>query len=158
MLLDELSGLDVELNCGLSSAGWGKDVIMFKRLKDLLFGKKHKKNSGFGIEILPSDGIDVVPRAKLKWKKGADNTAYYAELADGARRSFENVRRRAECVGAKYYIWRTSGDSDVCEACNKKNGKRVRFDKPPVKTGHPGSGKCCPNGHCRCFASPVLPR
>jgi len=54
-------------------------------------------------------------------------------------------------AGITEYTWQTSEDQRTCEACAKNNGKVFRWDTPP-NTGHPGEGKCCPNGHCRCQA------
>ena len=58
--------------------------------------------------------------------------------------------------GVVEYTWTTSDDVRVCEACAENNGKVFRWDSPHPVTGHPGEGKCCSNGHCRCHAIPVL--
>lgn len=101
----------------------------------------------FGFEVLPEDGITVVPRTA---------TGDYAALANGAKASFENTRVQAHRAGATHYRWRTCGDSDVCEQCRKNDGRRFAFRKPPRATGHPGEGRCCGHGHCRCYAEPIV--
>lgn len=58
-------------------------------------------------------------------------------------------------AGVTEYTWLTSDDVRVCEACAENNGKVFKWDSQPL-TGHPGEAKCCPNGHCRCQAIPVL--
>ena len=60
-------------------------------------------------------------------------------------------------AGVEEYIWSTSGDSRVRESHKKLNGKRFRWDDPPVvdeKTGrrcHPGE-----DYECRCVALAVF--
>jgi SPP1 gp7 family putative phage head morphogenesis protein len=60
-------------------------------------------------------------------------------------------------AGVNEYIWSTSGDSRVRERHRELNGKRFRWDDPPVvdtKTGrraHPGE-----DYQCRCVALPVF--
>ena len=62
-------------------------------------------------------------------------------------------------AGVEEYIWSTSGDSRVRESHRKLNGKRFRWDNPPVvdeKTGrrcHPGE-----DYECRCVPRPVFNR
>jgi len=71
--------------------------------------------------------------------------------------SFAHNAARAKRVGSKYYIWRTSKDAAVCQACAKKQGKRYSWDKRPRNGGYPGEGQCCPSGLCRCTAAAVIP-
>ncbi len=60
-------------------------------------------------------------------------------------------------AGVNEYTWSTSGDSRVRERHRELNGKRFRWDDPPVvdtKTGrraHPGE-----DYQCRCVALPVF--
>lgn len=60
-------------------------------------------------------------------------------------------------VGVEEYIWRTAGDSEVREDHKKLNGKKFRFDEPPVvdatgRRANPGE-----DFNCRCVSEPVIP-
>ena len=62
-----------------------------------------------------------------------------------------------ERLGVEEYVWRTSQDGDVREYHRRLNGRRFRYDDPPVvsKDGrreNPGK-----DYRCRCHADPVLP-
>ena len=111
-------------------------------------GEDRPTETAFGFRTLPSDDLTVPQRAK---------PGDYAGASVAARASFENTRKQALKAGCTYYLWRSCGDSDVCEHCRHQNGKRFRFSAPPAVTGHPGDGRCCPHGLCRCYAEPVLP-
>ena len=69
----------------------------------------------------------------------------------------EVVRKQHEDAGVKEYIWRTTGDRLVRDGHRKLNGKKFRWDDPPVvdeRTGrrcHPGQ-----DYQCRCTAKAVL--
>lgn len=61
------------------------------------------------------------------------------------------TRLRQESAGIKQYIWQTSGDERVRATHKANNGKKFSWDKPPEKTGHPGT-----DINCRCVAIPVM--
>lgn len=69
------------------------------------------------------------------------------------------TQRQQEDAGVEEYIWSDSGDSRVRPGHKRLNGKRFRWDDPPVvdeKTGrrcHPGE-----DYECRCVALPVFNR
>jgi hypothetical protein len=109
--------------------------------------KSVRIRGAFGFEVVPEDGTTVVPRAA---------TGNYAALAEGARTAFENTCVQASRAGVTHYRWRSCGDSDVCPQCRKNDGRRFSFSKPPGMTGHPGDGRCCDHGHCRCYAEPIV--
>jgi len=84
-----------------------------------------------------------------------DNARYAEHLAERSRRYSEVERIKQTRLGVKYYIWRTCEDGAVCSECAKNNGKTFSWAKPP-KSGHPGDGKCCHHGHCRCYPEAKL--
>lgn len=55
-------------------------------------------------------------------------------------------------AGIEEYIWTTSGDERVRDSHEANEGKRFRWDVPPVETGHPGQ-----DYQCRCTPYPVIP-
>ncbi len=67
------------------------------------------------------------------------------------------TQARMTAAGVTEYIWTTSGDERVRGAHKDLDGKRFRFDAPPViasdgRTGNPGD-----DYQCRCTAFPILP-
>lgn len=62
---------------------------------------------------------------------------------------------RAESVGSKGYIWRTSKDSDVRPSHKAMEGKYVLWSDPPTLDGMTGHAGALPN--CRCYPEPILP-
>ena len=90
-------------------------------------------------------------------RKGLSEKEYYRALAKNSQETFRNARIDAKNLGSKHYIWKTCGDSDVCPACSKNQGKKFLFSKAP-EGGHPGAGTHCKHGHCRCYAEVVIPR
>lgn len=70
--------------------------------------------------------------------------------------SFELTKRRALRVKSPGYVWRSSGDTDVCPVCAANNGKFFKWSAPPA-CGHPGVHHKCPEGLCRCWAEPIVP-
>lgn len=74
-----------------------------------------------------------------------------------AKLNGELTRQQQQDAGVREYTWSTSGDSRVREGHARLNGKRFRWDDPPVvdpKTGrraHPGE-----DYQCRCVALPVF--
>lgn len=81
---------------------------------------------------------------------------YIGELRTKASAAFQRDRASAQYVGSKFYTWRISGDSDVCDVCKANNGKKYRWTAK-VAHGHPGECTACPAGYCRCYAEAVIP-
>lgn len=122
--------------------------------------KKRKEEDNF---IHSIDYSYRRPEVKSKPKNGrrrskeemlADGIAYQKLMGDDFRKSAKATQIQAERVGSKKYIWR---GSDCCPNCDKQNGKTFSWARPP-KTGHPGEGKLCPNGYCRCWAEVIIPK
>ena len=86
-----------------------------------------------------------------------DERQLAARLRERFSLTFERDREQALYAGSTGYIWRSSGDGDVCSACARKNGKRFRWTETP-KGGHPGTFSECDVGYCRCFVEPIFPR
>lgn len=86
----------------------------------------------------------------------AVNRAKLIARTETARANASFVQARAESVGTRGYIWRTSMDGAERKSHRAMNGKYVDYNKPPTlidgTTGHAGT---FPN--CRCFQDPVLP-
>ena len=61
------------------------------------------------------------------------------------------TRLKQESAGITQYIWQTAGDERVRPTHRANNGKKFNWDKPPEKTGHPGT-----DINCRCVAIPVM--
>ncbi|MCG0458559.1 hypothetical protein L6R44_21075 [Enterobacter cloacae complex sp. ECC445] len=121
---------------------------------------KKKKDDEFLRSINYSHRI---PEVKSKPKNGkrrsseevlADGIAYQKLLGDDFRKKAKATQIQAERIGSPGYVWQ---GSDCCPACDKQAGKKFKWAKPP-KTGHPGEGKLCPNGYCRCWAEVIIPR
>lgn len=100
------------------------------------------------------------------------------DVADELQKTFSFTRSRAELIardqilklnasitqdahrqaGIEEYIWSTSKDSSVRDSHEKLDGRRFRYDDPPVvdertgRTANPGE-----DYQCRCVAIPVLP-
>jgi hypothetical protein len=80
---------------------------------------------------------------------------YREGMRTNLRLSAEQLRKGALRAGSKKYIWRTSGDGNVCPECAKNEGKLFAWDEPPIG-GHPGETACCSSEWCRCFAEPIV--
>ena len=61
------------------------------------------------------------------------------------------TKLRQESAGITEYIWQTAGDERVRPTHKANDGKKFNWDKPPAKTGHPGT-----DINCRCVAIPVM--
>lgn len=83
------------------------------------------------------------------------NRAELIARTEVARASSTLVQARAEHVGSKEYIWRTSRDGAVRPSHKKMEGVVVRWDSPPTLDGFTAHAGCSPR--CRCFPAPVLP-
>ncbi|HBT7196296.1 TPA: hypothetical protein MCI55_003030 [Klebsiella pneumoniae] len=125
--------------------------------------KKLKKRKDEDKFLQSIDYSNRIPEVKSKPQNGrrrskeqilADGNAYKKLMGDDFRVKAKAVQIQAERVGSKRYIWH--GD-DCCPSCNRQNGKTYAWSKPP-KTGHPGEGKLCPNGYCRCWAEVIIPK
>lgn len=124
--------------------------------------KKIKKREDEDKFLRSIDYSTRIPEVRSKPKNGrrrskeeilTDGNEYKKLMGDDFRIKAKAVQIQAERVGAKRYIWH--GD-DCCPSCNRQNGKIYAWSKPP-KTGHPGEGKLCPNGYCRCWAEVIIP-
>ncbi|WP_240104892.1 hypothetical protein [Klebsiella pneumoniae] len=124
--------------------------------------KKLKKRKDEDKFLQSIDYSNRIPEVRSKPQNGrrrskeqilADGNAYKKLMGDDFRVKAKAVQIQAERVGSKRYIWH--GD-DCCPSCNRQNGKTYAWSKPP-KTGHPGEGKLCPNGYCRCWAEVIIP-
>jgi SPP1 gp7 family putative phage head morphogenesis protein len=86
-----------------------------------------------------------------------DRAEALEELIAHARSTAAENQRKQTSAGITRYEWMSAGDERTCPACRKNDGRKFAWDRPP-KTGHPGEGKLCPNGHCRCTAIAHFPR
>lgn len=106
-------------------------------------------------------GAIVAPQKKVRKPRRsreeieAEREIKAKRLAEKSRQSAMETMERQLAIGITHYTWQTSGDERTCEDCAKNDGKRFAWAVPP-RTGHPGDGKCCQNGHCRCVAIPVF--
>ncbi len=69
------------------------------------------------------------------------------------------TRQQQVDAGVNEYIWSTSGDSRVRDSHQALNGKKFRWDDPPVVTGPGKPVRRCHPGEdyqCRCVALPVF--
>lgn len=85
-----------------------------------------------------------------------DNNKKRMALGVKAREHAKNTMVRQLELGITEYEWSTAGDERTCPACADNDGKKFRWDNPPEETGHPGFGKACECGHCRCVALAVI--
>ena len=69
----------------------------------------------------------------------------------------EITQKQQQDAGVWEYIWSDSGDSRVRSGHRKLNGKKFRWDDPPVVDERTGR-RCHPGGdyQCRCVAIPVF--
>ncbi len=65
------------------------------------------------------------------------------------------LQARAEWVGSKEYIWKTSRDGTVRPSHRGMEGVTVKWSNPPTLDNLTGHAGCLPN--CRCYAHPILP-
>lgn len=68
------------------------------------------------------------------------------------------TQKRHEAAGVTEFVWRTSKDERVREDHKLLDGKRFRYDDPPVVDRRRGD-RALPGVHfqCRCVAEPVIP-
>ncbi|MEG2264882.1 MAG: phage minor head protein [Acinetobacter sp.] len=87
--------------------------------------------------------------------KGRANTIARTEVS---RATSVFTQARAENLGSKGYIWRTSEDGDVRVDHQDLNGEFIYWDQPPIvdkKKGRRAHAGCDIN--CRCYPEPVIP-
>lgn len=94
-------------------------------------------------------------RSKSVRERKGDLRNYYKSLQVNGRAYAQSEKKNQLKIGATQYLWHSADDGDDCEQCAKNNGKIFSWRKPPA-TGHPGEGKCCPHGHCRCWAEAIF--
>lgn len=68
------------------------------------------------------------------------------------------TQTRHEAAGVTEFVWRTSKDERVREDHRALDGKRFRYDDPPIVDRRRGD-RALPGVHfqCRCVAEPVIP-
>lgn len=126
------------------------------------------------IKTIPNDSLSEMRRLVLEgYRNGKATTTIVKEIQKVysvnrrhaqliardqiAKLNSQICRMQQEDAGVTEYIWSTSGDQRVREGHRKLNGKRFRWDDPPVvddKTGrrcHPGE-----DYQCRCVALAVF--
>jgi len=142
---------------------------MLRRIAEWLIGRRDKpktKVNPFAIVVGEGDDPDLRilagPRAVYPKKRGkapeefqADLAKFRAELRRKSEAGFRYSRRRAVAIGSRYYIWRTSRDSGVCDVCQSREGKKFSWHAEPTH-GHAGATDCCPDGYCRCYPEAVF--
>jgi len=97
-----------------------------------LFGVRRQKAEPQQTHIAGTFALDLpgdpgATRVKVSRKKGrtteerrADWAEYCREIQAKNRAIFESDRRNALAASSQEYIWRSSDDEDVCDACAKK--------------------------------------
>ena len=65
------------------------------------------------------------------------------------------TQARHQELGVEEYIWQTSGDERVRDSHRAVDGKRFRYDDPPIVDGEPATPGSPIN--CRCVPIPLLP-
>ena len=88
--------------------------------------------------------------------KGKTKAAFNAEMRKRNKSVFALDKKRAISIGVTHYVWRSTGDADVCEICKANDGKVFAYNEKP-EHGHAGCGNCKTNGYCRCYAEAILP-
>lgn len=68
-----------------------------------------------------------------------------------AKLTSELDRIRQEQAGVSKYRWVTSRDERVRSSHKSKQGREIRWDRPPDDTGHPGD-----DYQCRCLAMAII--
>ena len=112
---------------------------------------------------LSASTLDPAVRVQRPRKKGrskeeqeADWQSYCQQMRKTMGAGFQRDRQNALGVGSTKYIWRSTGDTDVCIACAKKNGRRFTWTSG-LSGGHPDESDSCETGWCRCYAEAVIP-
>ncbi len=110
----------------------------------------------YGTRAAPDD--DTVNELKKQLglsTEVARSRAQLISVTETARANSVINQARAQAVGARGYIWRTTMDGAERYSHAKMNGKYVEYDKPPTlidgTTGHAGTFP-----RCRCYGEPVF--
>jgi SPP1 gp7 family putative phage head morphogenesis protein len=113
-------------------------------------------------EILTDAGagtrVEEIARAV---REGTDATRSRARLIardQVLKLNAQVTQARHEAAGVTEFVWRTSKDERVREDHKILDGKRFRYDDPPVVDRRRGD-RALPGVHfqCRCIAEPVIP-
>jgi len=132
-------------------------LIIYKHIKK----RQQKKEDDFIDKTIRSPRIarpkahHADGRKKSAEERQADLKIYHSRLALAASNRSKADKLRHKRAGASHYIRRTCLDERVCETCRNNDGKKFSWNRNP-KSGHPGEGKCCPDGLCRCYAEAVF--
>lgn len=128
------------------------------------------------IRSIPEDTLDKMKEIVYEgFSKGKTTTRMVRDI----RNAYKVSRRRAQLIardqtaklngriqqaqqqdaGITEYIWCTTGDERVRAGHRKLNGKKIRWDDPPVVDERTGR-KCHPGQdyQCRCIGRPVFNR
>ena len=108
--------------------------------------------------ITTGSGLDKLVPYLTKRYKGDARHAHLVAL-DQVRKVTANVNAaRLQALGVEEYVWiHTGGERYPRELHMKYNGRRFRYDKPPIIDKHTGErGKPGDLINCRCVARPVL--
>ena len=133
------------MNLALTGYVSGQRIGEIRRLKPHETGPLSLVNEGLAKEIL-KQGEVTAARANL------------IARTETTRVSTELTEARAKYIGSEYFTWRTANDADVRPLHRKLNGKKFRWDDPPIadeRTGIKALPGCIWN--CRCFAVPQIP-
>ena len=87
----------------------------------------------------------------------AKHRAMTIARTESSRSAAEVQKFRAQWVGIEEYTWTDAGDADVRPDHRILNGKRFRYDSPPIadrRTGIRANPGCI--WRCRCIALPVI--
>ena len=108
--------------------------------------------------ITTGSGLDkLVPYLTARYKGDARHAHLVA--LDQVRKVTANVNAaRLQTLGVEEYVWiHTGGERYPRELHMKYNGRRFRYDSPPIIDKHTGErGKPGDLINCRCVARPVL--
>jgi len=135
-------------------------------MRDILYGQVDL------IKSIPREAaervLDKVIEAKINGTRSSDlidfimrtgsvseGRAQVIARTEASKASTALTQVRAVKIGSDGYTWSTANDPIVRESHRKKNGKFVRWDKPPTLDGMTGHAGCFPN--CRCLALISLP-
>lgn len=126
------------------------------------------------IKTIPKDSLGKMREIVMEgYKKGETTTSIVKKMQRAygmdrrhaqllardqiAKLNGQITQRQQQDAGVEEYIWSTSGDSRVREGHSRLNGKRFRWDDPPVVD--PKTGRRCHPGEdyqCRCVALAVF--
>jgi len=136
---------------------WLNDVVTSFSKENVALIKSIQDKAVTDIEGMVQRGIKQGQRAETirKQVEGQFGTtrarAKLIARDQVAKLNGQLTERRQTALGIQEYIWRTSLDERVRQSHRTKEGKKFRWDKPPLDTGHPGE-----DYQCRCVAEPVF--